>query len=197
MDPISPLIALAANVSQIMQAGGQVSPLGRKKRRHASNREATYLRFQKAASDVGVALTYLPTLEKATQPAALQVFYTPALMRELSRVQVLFETFFSALLEIRIVGNPDLRLIAENIAGILGAAAGSIPVGRSQARAELQTAFDRRLKALAAQHREFTLAARKDLGYGPSRWRWLKRRRDTGDPWPGPDVDKLIEDANL
>ena len=62
------------------------------------------------------------------------------------------------------------------------------------------------LMALGAWNRMYTLAARKDLGYGPRRWQAGRKPR-TGrwqlwrpcDEWPGgwppPDADQLIEQA--
>lgn len=157
----------------------------------------------------------------------------------------------AALSQIRLVGNPEPRRLAEEIATLLvelmeeripgvpehsfrvGAAKwlyGKIDHDRSlkviedrfprasafiaegktliddDVRKAQAQRFNDCLMALGAWHKKFTLAARKDLGYGPRRWQAGKKPRagwwqiwraryDWPGGWPPPDADQLIEQA--
>jgi hypothetical protein len=56
-------------------------------------------------------------------------------------------------------------------------------------------AFEDCQRALGIAHRDFTLAAQRDLGYGRRWWRLWRPARAWPGGWPGPDAKQLIQQA--
>lgn len=56
-------------------------------------------------------------------------------------------------------------------------------------------AFEDCQRALGIAHRDFSLAAQRDLGYGHRWWQFWRPVGSWPSGWPGPDVRQLIEQA--
>jgi len=252
VDPAIATEALGAlaESAAALRAGLEAVPTGgRRRQRDKSQRLRAYLRFQEAA----IAASVWPGWFSVVEQAVLSKRVTMAdVWRDLSAARDSVPTLLGALSEIRLVGNPELRQLAEEIVtllvelmevrlpgrppdGVMMAAAGNLYkksgaaglkaieerfpklAGKTaEARALLdpdlrkaqEVRFNECLQAIALWHKKFTLAARKDLGYG-SRWwhvasaprmhRWQAWR--PYEPWPGgwppPEAADLIRQAHL
>jgi hypothetical protein len=210
VDPVGmPLLGALAGGAQIADVGfrgvfaaiGQVPPGRRRRRLNADRREQAYLRFQIAATDCAITAEFQLVLAEAVPSILLQVLNTPGLIRETSQASRVFGSFLAALHEIRMVGNPQPRAIAEEVAALLGELYERAPRTRrpKRVRAQEDARFLECQRTLGDAHRRFTLAARRDLGYGARwyrrrgpRW-WTRSEHDWPGGWPGPDPLALIQ----
>ena len=127
--------------------------------------------------------------------------------------------FLESLVEIRMIGSPKPRAMAEQITSLLGELFGSIPAGRpgkevrglpgfrSRDRAWLkrQEYFEDCTRALGRAFKDFTVVARADLGRGNRWWQRGRRERthfwqfwrapDWPGGWPGPDGRELVRQS--
>jgi hypothetical protein len=125
--------------------------------------------------------------------------------------------FVESLVEIRMIGSPKPRAVAEQLTSLLGELFGTIPVGRpskhlrqlpvlrSKERPWQQSTeyFEDCSQALGRALKEFTFVARADLGRGKRWWQHSKQDRTqfwqfwrpAGWPggWPGPDGRALVQ----
>jgi hypothetical protein len=245
---------LGESVSALKAALDSVPSGGRKGQWHRDRRLHAYLAFQSAAHEASTWPVWLGVLEDAI--LAKQVT-TAQVMTDLSASRSATSALLSALSEIRLVGNPEPRRLAEEITTLLvelmdARVRGKPPrttrielaerIGKKSLRTLDSTAnmaalveripgmsdrvdrvreftdeeaseakaarFNDCQMALGAWHKKFTLAARKDLGYGP-RWWHLSKKPRTGwwqlwrphEEWPGgwppPDAEQLVGQARI
>lgn len=236
------------SIDLLKSALGVLPADGGKHRVPRERRMEAYLAFQRAAHEASVWPGWLGVLEDILlnkQVTPNQVLPDMAASRQ-STVALL-----SALSEIRMVGSPELRGLAEEIVTMLVELMESrLPAtGKAGLMFQLQKRlykladqentrefikerfpglldrYDERLlrvaddlrKARAARfnetqlalgrwNRKFTLAARKDLGYGPRFWHLGKKPRTSRlqiwrpyDPWPGGwpprDAKDIVDEA--
>lgn len=138
--------------------------------------------------------------------------YRIALLREFSRLQQATSSFLGALAEVRLVGRPGPQVVAERLTAVLAEAAAAIPevpparpfrLPRGRAHPRRWDEMDRAIRAIGVLQREFTIAARDDVGTGRRFWRigqrermhrWqVWRRAPWPGGWPGPEGGKLID----
>jgi hypothetical protein len=143
----------------------------------------------------------------------------PLLINALAEHRGAMARFLGALMVVRQYGNPGPREAAERITGLLGELSEySTPdptfpfwkaaaMGSRTARRQGNEEFRRVCQQLLGEaHRDFTVAARQDLGYDKKPRRWLKASRHTRwhlwlrrapvwpGGWPGPDARQLVMD---
>jgi hypothetical protein len=193
-----------------------------------------YLAFQRAAHEASVWPGWFGVLEEAS----FRKHVSPdQVMRDLAASRQATVALLAALSEIRMVGNPEPRRLAEEIVCLLVELMESrlpaVPMsrlrfrlarriyrvsGQKEAREFLrervpavagfiddvdrmldedrrkaqETRFNDCQLALGRWNRKFTLAARKDLGYGPRFWQRSNKSRTASwqfwrlhDQWPG------------
>ncbi len=252
MDPAiaSGALGALAESAAALRAGLEAVPTGgRRRQRDKSQRLRSYLRFQEAALAASVWPGWFGVVEQAVLAKRLTM---ADVWRDMSAARDSVPTLLGALSEIRLVGNPELRQLAEEIVTLLvelmevrlpsrppdgvmmtaaenlykksGAAslkaieerfpklAGKAAEARTLLDPDLRKAqevrFNECLQALALWHKKFTLAARKDLGYGPRWWHFASAPRTHRwqvwrpyEPWPGgwppPEAAELIRQAHL
>jgi len=210
MDPLS----VAAGGAQVVDVatrgiraavGSSVEPGRRRRQLNRSERQGSYLRFQQAALTQLSWTVYVPALSEAVPSPLMQMLHMRAVLTQLGTARADHAEFGGALLEIRMIGNPGPRAVAEEIASLVGELYARVPRTRRPKgiRAKEEERFAECMRALGDALRRFTLAARADLGNGPRWWQrhgptWWRRRHGTWPGgWPGPDALELIESANL
>jgi hypothetical protein len=192
------------------------------------------LAFQRAAFDLATTASYLPSLESLTRNRIADLLYTPAALREVSQGRSSLGDFLGAHAEVRLLGNPEPRRLAEEITALVTELFATMPIGRPTLPERAAVTVESRLRisavvqhvprlaravesvraredawhrkpeefedclySLGVAHRDFTLAARQDLGYGRPlrrrRWQLWRPRSDWPGGWPGPDAQRLIE----
>jgi hypothetical protein len=248
VEPVTIVAALAESADALRSALSAAPGGSQKRRANRELRREAYLAFQQAAHRASVWPGWFGVLEQMARGGEIT---SGQILPDLGAARDSSAALLAALSQIRLVGNPDLRRLAEEITTLLvelmeqripGVPEHSIRIGAAKwlyekidhdrglkliedrfprassfiaegktlidddvRKAQAQR-FSDCLTALGAWHRKFTLAARKDLGYGPRRWqagrkprtgRWqLWRPRDEWPGgWPPPDADQLIEQA--
>jgi hypothetical protein len=248
LEPVTLVSALAESAG-VLRAALEAAPTdGQDRQARRKERLHAYLAFQQAAHAASVWPAWFGVLEqmvRGKEVTASQILPQLAAARDSSA------DLLAALSQIRLVGNPEPRRIAEAIVTLLvelmeqripgvpehsmrisavkwlygkidhekglelieqrfPGFAGFIAEGKALIDDDTRKAqadrFNDCLVALGAWHKKFTLAARKDLGYGPRRWQVGRKPRNgrwqiwrPGDEWPGgwppPEADELIEQA--
>jgi hypothetical protein len=132
--------------------------------------------------------------------------YQKQLLHELRDFRQATACYLGALAEVRLHGRPVPRVAAERLTAVLAECAGAIPEVNTKApvlraRRPLEGSswlyFDRSVRAVGELQRQFTIAARDDLGSGKRVWhigrksrtaRWqIWREAPWPGGWPGPD----------
>jgi hypothetical protein len=248
VEPVT-LVAALAESADALKSALSAAPGGAQKRR--ANRELrreAYLTFQRAAHQASVWPGWFGVLEQMARSGEIT---SGQILPDLGAARDSSAELLAALSQIRLVGGPEARRLAEEITTLLvelmeeripGVPERSARIGAAKwlygkidhdrglkliedrfpglsafisegktliddgvRKAQAQR-FNDCLMALGAWHQKFTLAARKDLGYGPRRWqagkkprtgRWQlwRPRDDWPGGWPPPDADQLIEQA--
>ncbi len=257
MEPVTTTAAakLLGESADALKATLEAVPTGGQKRAwHRERRLRAYLGFQRAAIEASTWPVWLGVLEQAILAKEVT---TAQAMPDLSASRSAISALLAALSEIRLIGNPEPRKLAEEITTLLAElmearVRGTLPrtiraelaerAGKWSIRAletnpdiaarieripgmsdrvervrafsdqEAQEAkaawFSDCQMALGAWHKKFTLAARKDLGYGSRWWHFGKKPRAgwwqlwrPHDEWPGgwppPDADQLVSQARM
>jgi hypothetical protein len=249
VDPviIGAVTMLRESADTLKSAAEAVPGVGAKRQWNRERRLRAYLVFQRAALDASTWPAWLTGLEEsvvAKNAGAAQI------LPELAAARRAAADLLGALAEIRLVGNPEPRMLAEEIVTLLvelmearlpprppatarvaiakriwaktersggaEAAAERFPTlaGRVEeyrslldddAHAVKAQRFNDCQLALGTWHKRFTIAARKDIGYGPrwcqfsrkprtASWQWWRREGWPGG-WPPPDAAKLVAQA--
>ena len=255
MEPVtaSAAASMLGESAGALKAALEAVPAGGQKRQwHRERRLRAYLAFQQAAHEASVWPVWLGLLEEAVFAKSVTV---AQIMPDLSACRGATSALLAGLSEIRLIGNPEPRRLAEEIGTLLVELMESRIPGRpprtirgeltekgfrawerkagpevlavleripgvpdrlEQARTltdqearEAQAArFNDCQLALSTWHKKFTLAARKDLGYGPRWWHvgkkpragWWQMWRPRGEwpgGWPPPDADQLVSQARM
>lgn len=137
--------------------------------------------------------------------------YQTQLLRELRDFRQATAGYLAALSDVRLHGRPAPRAAAERLTAVLAECAGAIPEVNTKApllraRPPLEGSswhyFDRSVRAVGELQRQFTIAARDDLGTGKRVWHLSRNPRTApwqiwrGSPWPGgwpgPDGAALV-----
>lgn len=248
MEPVA-VSLLSESASALKAALEAIPPSGGKRQWHRDRRLHAYLAFQQAAHEASVWPTWLSLLEEAVLAKRVTV---ADVMPDLSAARSATSGLLAALSEIRLVGNPEPRQLAEEIVTLLielmeARIPGRLPrtilielaekslrvwerkgqpegllqrmptiadrleqartlLTDQETQATQAARFNDCQMALGTWHRKFTLAARKDLGYGPRWWHigndarthWWQPWRPRP-PWPGgwppPEAHQLITRA--
>lgn len=165
-------------------------PPGKKdKGAKAATRGRAYLGFLVATGDLltwFVELGAIALASRQWEPFSWR--HTRTVMQLSAEARKSFSGYLAALSEIRLVGNPEPRAIAEEITAIVGQLFDCIPTERTAASraAQLERAAAWQLR-LGELQKDFVLAARRDLGTARklrTRW-WQLRRSRTAEEWPG------------
>jgi hypothetical protein len=251
MDPLTiggGASALTESIDLLKAAVDAMPPGGKTRQMHRSRRMEAYLAFQRAAHEASVWPSWLGVLELAVRSKEA----TPdQLLPDLAASRDCTARLLAALSEIRMVGNPEPRQLAEEIMVLLvelmEARLPGIPEHNLRFRfaRKMYDATDHELtgefirerlprftstyerirglvdgdvrkareshfndcqRTLGLWHKKFTLAARKDLGYGPRMWHVGGKPRTSAwqfwrphDLWPGGwpprDAKELIDRA--
>jgi hypothetical protein len=192
VDAIAQCATDAAGAVKAVLALGQVVPAGSKV--HDSDpglRYRAYLEFQIAAWDTLIWAQHLVTIgDAAYKPLIVSRLWNgqSKLIDAIESTGQSLSRLLAAVSAVRLVGNPEPRELAEYITVVIGSMFGALPSGRASAtRAARTEEFETWQKLLGVKQREFTLAARRDLGYAaPLREHWWQVRRPKVEaPWPG------------
>jgi hypothetical protein len=237
--------ALAESVNALKAALEAIPTDGRRRRTGQARRLDAYLMFQRAAHEAAVWPSWLGVLEAAARSKAIS---SAEVFSDLAGCRSATSALLTALSEIRLVGNPAPRRLAEEIVTLLielmevrlpgvpedgirfriarriynkidhekamETAKGWLPgfvdiiddtaaLLDDEARKSKAEYFNNCQLALGTWHKRFTLAARKDLGYGPRKWHIGRTSRTAPwqiwrplDQWPGgwppPEARDLI-----
>ncbi|MBQ1061375.1 hypothetical protein [Micromonospora sp. C41] len=134
MDPlVTPAAATAVlgNASSLLKAvASAIPPVQRRSRANREERRAAYLAFQRASMDSMTWAQHMLGLEVAVATRLQMVQMQPTLVRELGSARACTATMLGALSEIRMVGNPAPRKVAEEVATLIGHLYETMPVGR-------------------------------------------------------------------
>jgi hypothetical protein len=98
------------------------------------------------------------------------------------------QTLLDALLEVRACGTEEPRAAAERLVLLVGQLVDTLPTGKRRAeRKDQNLEFDRLALAFGVAQKDFTLVARRDLGYDKPlrRHRWQLWRPRWEPEWPG------------
>lgn len=249
MEPVTIVAVLAESADALKSALDAAPGGGQRRRANRELRREAYLTFQHAAHQASVWPGWFSVLEQMARSGEIT---SGQILPDLGAARDSAAALLAALSQIRLVGNPELRRLAEEITTLLvelmeqripGVPEHSIRVGAAKwlyqkidhdrslktiedrlprvsafiaegktlidddVRKAQAERFNDCLMALGAWHKKFTLAARKDLGYGPRRWqagnkcrtgRWQfwRPRDDWPCGWPPPDAEQLIRQAN-
>jgi hypothetical protein len=250
MEPVSIAAAVGSlreSADMLKSAAEAVPGVGAKRQRNRERRLHAYLAFQRAALDAWTWPTWLTALQESVLAKKVTV---SQIMPELAASRRATAELLAALAEIRLVGNPQPRKLAEEIvtllvemmearlpprppasarvavakrvwarserAGGIDAVVEKLPAlarhvegFRSLLDDEARAAKAQQLKdcqlALGTWHKKFTIAARKDIGYGPRWWEvsakprtasWqLWRRVGWPGGWPPPEAAAMVKQA--
>lgn len=222
VEPVTSAVSLVAGGAQISDVTVRglravitsVPPGGHRRQIGRDRREQAYLRFQQAVNEQLAWAIYLPAIGEAMPNLLTRFLYMPAFMREIGPVRSAVASFLDALQEIRLVGNPEPRAVAEELAALVSELLDRIPHTRYPRRLrERELArFLECQRAIGETNRRFIIVARADLGYGPSwlrrhaprwprflprpkwwSWSWRQDGSEWPGGWPGPDPHRLIE----
>jgi hypothetical protein len=249
VEPVTIVAALAESADALKSALAASPGGGQRKRASRELRREAYLAFQRAAHQASVWPSWFGVLEQMARSGEIS---SAQILGDLSAARESAAALLGVLSQIRLVGNPEPRRLAEEITTLLvelmeqripGIPERSIRIGAvkwlyqkidhdrglklvedrfpglsafigegkmlidDDIREAKAQRFNDCLMALGAWHKKFTLAARKDLGYGPRRWQAGKKARSARwqiwrpcDHWPGgwppPDAGQLIRQAS-
>lgn len=166
--------AVLGNSSALLKAAaGAVPPAQRRSHVNRDQRREAYVAFQRASLDAMTWAHQLLTLEAAVTTRVQMIQMRPTLVRELNGARASAANLLGALSEVRMVGNPLPRKVAEEITALIGYLYETVPTGRLAPHHRWAVAqADSRPELAALMHRSAFLAGRlKDLQEAETRWR--------------------------
>jgi hypothetical protein len=183
---VAELKALAPLASLIKAVPPVVS---RRRQRGAGTeqRATAYASLQRGALDCQTYMTWLAAFQPIYRSWG-GLSYRPHLLRTMDGLRGALNDLLSALTLVRMVGLPEARAAAEQMVARTASLQEAIPTARKGATRDRQMAeFDALASALGTAHRDFTLVARRDLGYDRRlrRHRWELWRPRAAPAWPG------------
>lgn len=182
----------SAAAGATMLTAGRAVPAARNRRKSKpAVRRAAYLEFQAAAWDAVMRAQNLVTVGNAAyKPLIVSGLWNgqSKLVDAAESTGLSVSRLLAAVTAVRLVGSPELREIAETITVAVGTMLSTLPSGgRSSTRARREEGFEACKKLIGQKQKDFTTAARLDLGYAAKqrRHRWQLWRPKTAEAWPG------------
>ncbi|MGK5520841.1 hypothetical protein ACSNN9_15980 [Micromonospora sp. URMC 107] len=170
--PAAVTSVLGGSSALIKAAAGAVPPAQRRSHANREQRRLAYVAFQRASLDAMTWAHQLLTLEAAVTTRAQMIQMRPTLVRELNGARACAASLLGALGEVRIVGNPMPRKVAEEITALIGYLYETVPTGRPAPYHQWALVqADTRPELVTVMHRSAFLTRRlKDLREAEARW---------------------------
>ena len=183
----------AANYAQLagtLLSFGQAVPPGKKRHRaDPAARLAAYIDFQSSIWETVAAASAAVTIAEIGRMSIAAGRPWGISGRAMDLLDVARQNIthvLAASAAVRLVGNPEPRIIAEQMLAVAGELLDNLPVqSNRRERDKHEEKFAQWRMKLGELQKDFTLATRRDLGYTGERLHRYQVWRPKVEPWPG------------